>query len=135
VTQQARLLVGLAIVGAIPLTLGAILWLVGTVMGAVYHGHWSGTAGLGGVLLLAGLLCGLALFLLAAAGERWAVPEPWALPRKTPRELTPLASPEQQALLADPPPPPPLPARQFPPDGQWPGPEPPPPPYPTFRTG
>jgi hypothetical protein len=115
VTQQARLLVGVAVVGAIPVTLGAILWLTGTVMGSVYHGRWSDTAGLGGVLLLAGLVCGLILFVLAAAGERWTLPES----RKAPRDLTPLASPEQQAFLADPPPP-----------DQG-----PPPPYPASRNG
>jgi hypothetical protein len=154
VTQQARLLVGLAIVGAIPMTVGAILWLVGTVMDSAYHGAWSGTAGLGGVLLMAGLICGLALFLLAAASERWALPGSCRPSRKDPRKLTPLASPEQQAFLADPQPPeqvcaepapPPahsggqlpfFPAEpQFPPDEQWPDPEPPPPAHPAFPNG
>jgi hypothetical protein len=110
ITQQARLLVGLAIAGAVPLTVGAILWLVGTVMASVYHGKWNGTAGIGGVLLLIGLICGLVLFVLAAVGERRTMPEPWGQSRTDPPGLTPLASPEQQAFLADPPPPAPFPA-------------------------
>jgi hypothetical protein len=135
VTQQARLLVGLAIAGAVPLTVGALLWLVGAAMGAAYHGHWSATAGLGEVLLAAGLICGLGVFLLAVVGERWTPPGRPAPASGGEPDLMPLASPEHQAFLAGPPPPaspsPPAPP-QFPPEQHWPDPEPAPPAYPTF---
>jgi hypothetical protein len=128
VTQQARVLTGLAIVGAFPMTAGAILWLAGTVMGSAYHGHWSGTAGLGEVLLLAGLLCGLAMFVFAAGAERRTPRQPEVPSTRGEPDLMPLAAPEHQAFAADPY----LAEPQFPPDEQWPDPEPPPPAYPVF---
>jgi hypothetical protein len=102
VTRQARLLAGVAITGSIPLTLGVILWLIGTVMGAAYHGHWSRTAGLGEAMVLVGLICGLIMFVFAAAGERWTPHEPWTGPGRDGQDLMPLATPEQQAYLAGP---------------------------------
>jgi hypothetical protein len=102
VTRQARLLAGVAITGSIPLTLGAIFWIVGTVMGAAYHGHWHRTAGLGEGLVLVGLICGLIMFVFAAAGERLNPRGSWSGPGGGGRVLMPLASPEQQAFLADP---------------------------------
>jgi hypothetical protein len=103
VTRQSRLLVGVAITGSIPLTLGAIFWIVGTVMGAAYHGHWSRTAGIGEALVVIGLICGLIMFVFAAAGERWTPREPWDQSGDSGQHLMPLASPEEQAFLADPP--------------------------------
>lgn len=100
--RQARLLAGLAITGAVPLTVGAIAWITGTAMKAVYHGRWGSTAGLGEVLVVVGLICGLIMFVIAATGDR-AGPRPTATTGRT--AALPLASPEQQAALADPRPP------------------------------
>jgi hypothetical protein len=107
VTQQARVLTGLAIAGACPMTVGTILWLTGTAMGAAYPGHWGGTAGLGEVLLAAGLLCGLGMFVFAAVAERWTPRQPEMPATQGGPDLMPLAAPEHQAFLTDPPPPPP----------------------------
>jgi hypothetical protein len=116
VTQQTRVLTGVAITGAVPMTVGTILWLTGTVMGSAYHGHWAGPAGLGEVLLLAGLLCGLAMFVFAAVAERWTPRQPEVPSTQGGPDLMPLAAPEHQAFLAGSPPapvppsPPPYPA-------------------------
>jgi hypothetical protein len=106
VTQQARVLTGLAIAGAVPMTAGTILWLTGTAMGSAYHGHWARTAGLGEALLLAGLLCGLGMFVFAAVAERWTPRQPEVPPTHGGQDLMPLAAPEHQAFLAGTPPPP-----------------------------
>jgi hypothetical protein len=74
-------------------------------MGAAYQGHWGTTAGFGEVLLLAGLICGLGVFVIAVAGERRTPQGPSAPPGGGEPDLMPLASPEHQAFLADPPPP------------------------------
>ena len=100
VTRQAQLLAVVAVTGAALLTAGVILWATGTVMQAGYHGHRA-AAGTGEVLIMAGLLCGLCMFVLAANSVRWT-PRPAGRPR---RALQPLASPEEQAWLADRPPP------------------------------
>jgi hypothetical protein len=118
VARQVQVLAGAALVGAVPLTLGALLWIAGSVMEATYHGHyWSGLAGTGELLLLIGLICGLVMFVLAANGERWMPRGPVAVTGQEGDGLLPLASPEQQAMLADPvypepPQPPPAPAPQ-----------------------
>jgi hypothetical protein len=98
VARQAQLLAVLAVTGAAPLTVGVILWVMGTVLQAGYHGRWSAAAGTGEVLIMAGLLCGLCMFVLAANSVRWTPRVPAGRAR---RVLRPLASPEQQAWLAD----------------------------------
>jgi hypothetical protein len=133
-TQQARVLTGLAIAGAVPMTLGTILWLTGAAMGAAYHGGWGGLAGLGEVLLLAGLLCGLAMFVFAAVAERWTPRQPEVpsalLSAQDGQDLTPLATPEHQAFMTGPaplpPPAPPPPPPALPPPASPPQPPPPP---------
>lgn len=63
-------MVGLAIAGVVPLTLGAILWLVGTSMRLASHRGWAGRAAAGEALVLIGLGCGLALVIVAVSGWR-----------------------------------------------------------------
>jgi hypothetical protein len=92
------MLAALAVTGAVPLTVGVILWVTGTVLQAGYHGGWSATAGTGELLIMAGLLCGLCMFVLAANSVRWTPRVPVGRAR---RALQQLASPEQQAWLAD----------------------------------
>ncbi|HEY2578679.1 MAG TPA: hypothetical protein VGI74_20440, partial [Streptosporangiaceae bacterium] len=67
--QKARLVVVLAIAGAIPLTAGVLIWVIGSVMGVGFHGGWSSVAGAGRVIALAGLLLGLVMIVLAASGR------------------------------------------------------------------
>lgn len=98
VARQAQMLAVLAVTGAAPLTLGVILWVMGSVLQAGYHGHWAATAGTGEVLIMAGLICGLCMFVLAANSVRWMPGVPVGRAR---RVLQQLASPEQQAWLAD----------------------------------
>jgi hypothetical protein len=118
VARQAHLLAVLAVTGAAPLTVGVILWVIGTVMHAGYHGGWAATAGTGQVLIMAGLLCGLCMFVLAANSVRWMPHGPAGRAR---RVLQSLDSPEQQAWLADRPQPE---AGPVPPGPVPPGPEP-----------
>ena len=87
----------LAVAGAVPLTAGVIMWVLGTVLRAGYHGDWGATAGTGEVLIMAGLLCGLCMFVLAANSVRWTPRVPAGRAR---RVLQPLAAPGQQAWLA-----------------------------------
>jgi hypothetical protein len=105
-THRTRLVVGLAITGAIPLTVGVILWVIGSAMRTAYHGGWSGPADVGEVMVLAGLVCGLALFVFAAAEQRRMPrgPTGWADAslQRGEQALMPLDSPEHQAFLADP---------------------------------
>jgi hypothetical protein len=129
VARQAQLLALIAVAGAAPLTVGVILWVIGTVGQAGYHGHWAAIAGIGEVLMTAALLCGLCMFVLAAGSVRWTPPGPAGRVR---RMLQPLASPEHQAWLADRPrpeagPPPQTPPPQAPPPLGAPPPGPPPP--------
>lgn len=108
VTPRARLLTGLAVAGAVPLTAGVILWIAGTVMGSAYHGRWGAVASLGGLLAVTGLGCGLVMFVAAgcvvAVTPRRIPPGPAAPTAPTPAapDLVPLASPEQHPLLIDP---------------------------------
>jgi Zn-dependent protease with chaperone function len=97
----------LAVAGAIPLTVGAILWVIAAArQGLASARGWGGTAAAGEVLVLAGLACGLAMIIMAA---RWQ--------RRTPRSaaagaagtlagngpaLMALASPERHASLTGP---------------------------------
>jgi hypothetical protein len=122
VARQAQMLAVLAVTGAAPLTLGVILWVMGSVLQAGYHGHWAATAGTGEVLIMAGLICGLCMFVLAANSVRWMPGVPVGRARRVLRQL---ASPEQQAWLADQPPADtgPMPAQPDlpPPDGMPPG--------------
>jgi hypothetical protein len=118
-TTRARLVVGLAVTGAVPLTVGVIVWIIGSVLGLAHRGAADPAVVVGEFLMLAGLLFGLAVIVLAIAGARarplsaatrsggnvrgeQGLPEQ-GLPEQG---LLPLASPEQQAFLADPPPPP-----------------------------
>jgi hypothetical protein len=116
ITRKARFVVALAVAGAIPLTAGVLIWVIGSVMSLSFHGGWSGVAGDGGLTALAGLLPGLVMIVLAASGRRETMrARPYrpraatTLPRPE-QNLLPVA-PEHQAFLADPPhtdqPPPP----------------------------
>src|SRR5579859_2691401 len=69
-TPRAKLVVALAVVGAIPLTTGVLIWAIGSVMGIGFHGGWNVVAGTGRIIALAGLLPGLVMIVLAASGRR-----------------------------------------------------------------
>jgi len=110
-TPRAKLVVALAVVGAIPLTTGVLIWAIGSVMGIGFHGGWNGVAGTGRIIALAGLLPGLVMIVLAASGRREMMrarprnqPAPAPAPYPPEHNLLPVA-PEHQAFLADPPPP------------------------------
>ena len=124
-----RVIAGAAIAGAIPLTLGAIFWIVGSAMGLASHPGWGGLAQAGVVMMLAGLACGLIVIAAAAIWQHRAPGIPAGPAQKEPPPdgltLTPLASPEQQEYLSrrsgqpppfEPPPfePPPLPMPAYP---------------------
>jgi hypothetical protein len=81
-----RAIACLALAGAVPLTVGAILWVIASVMQGLASAHgWGGTAGAGAVLVLAGLVCGLAMIIMATrwqrgtpqppSGSRWTSPD------------------------------------------------------------
>lgn len=104
--RRLRVIAGLAIAGAVPLTLGAIFWIVGSALGLASHPGWGGLAQAGVIMMLAGLACG-AIVVAAAAG--WQRRQPGTAtgpgrPVPTPdgRALTPLASPEHQEYLSGP---------------------------------
>src|SRR5579863_5394356 len=85
-TPRAKLVVALAVVGAIPLTTGVLIWAIGSVMGIGFHGGWNGVAGTGRIIALAGLLPGLVMIVLAASGRREmmrARPRPRPVPAGT----------------------------------------------------
>jgi hypothetical protein len=67
---QSRGLTSLAILGAIPLTAGAVIWIVGTAMRLSSRRGWGGRIGTAEVMILAGLACGLLLFVFAAVRQR-----------------------------------------------------------------
>jgi hypothetical protein len=69
-TRRTRIFIGMAASGAIPLTVGVIMWVVGSAMGLVSHHGWGQIAGIGAILILAGLLCGAALLIATAAWRR-----------------------------------------------------------------
>jgi hypothetical protein len=102
-----RAIACLAVAGAVPLTVGAILWVIASVMQGLASAHgWGGTAGVGEVLVLAGLVCGLAMIIMATRWQR-GTPRPAAAGPAGRLEgngqaLMPLASPEQQAYPAGP---------------------------------
>jgi hypothetical protein len=100
-----RAIAWLAVAGALPLTAGAILWVTGTAMGLASRSGWSGPAVAGEFLVLAGLLCGLGLITMAALWQRQLPRGPAATAAGPPTysgpSLMPLASPEQQAYLAE----------------------------------
>ncbi|HEY1915207.1 MAG TPA: hypothetical protein VGH27_06470, partial [Streptosporangiaceae bacterium] len=117
-----QVILGVAVVGAVPFTVGVVGWITGFCMGMVDHGRWHAWAQTGQWLMLAGAACGLVLLLLAVlwrgrpsssgypglaglAGLA-AVAEP---------DLTPLAAPEHQQYLAEPPPEP-----EYPPELEYP---------------
>jgi uncharacterized membrane protein YedE/YeeE len=93
VARQAQLLAVIAVAGAAPLTVGGILWAIGTVLQAGYHGHWAATAGTGEVLMTAGLLCGLCMFVPAVSSVRWTPRVPVGRVR---RILQPYLAPPRQ---------------------------------------
>src|SRR5487761_1791749 len=102
--RRMRVIAGAAIAGAIPLTLGAIFWIVGSAMGLASHPGWGGLAQAGVVMMLAGLACGL---IVIAAGAIWQPRAPGIPAGPAQKEpppdgltLTPLASPEQQEYLS-----------------------------------
>jgi hypothetical protein len=102
-----RAIACLAVAGAVPLTAGAILWVIASVMQGLASAHgWGGTAGAGEVLVPAGLVCGLAMIIMATRWQR-GTPRPAAAgpagrPEGNGQALMPLASPEQQAYPAGP---------------------------------
>lgn len=129
-TRKARLVIALAIVGAIPLTAGVLIWVIGAVMSAGFYGGWTGFAGAGKVTALAGLLLGLVMIVLAASGRREVMrarprrtrDHPGDTPPPPDQSLLPVA-PEHQAFLADPSPQPeqpPPPGTVHPPAGEQP---------------
>lgn len=68
--RRMRAIACLAVAAAVPLTAGTILWVVATVMRrSAPHGR-GGTASAGEVLVLAGLVCGLALIIAATLWQR-----------------------------------------------------------------
>jgi hypothetical protein len=69
-TYRTHAYITIAAAGSIPLTLGVIMWIVGTSMGLASHHGWAGVARVGLILMLAGLLCGLALIVLAVVWRR-----------------------------------------------------------------
>jgi hypothetical protein len=69
-TRRTRAFIAIAVAGSIPLTLGVIMWITGTAMGLASHHGWAGVAQVGVILMLAGLLCGLALIVVTAAWLR-----------------------------------------------------------------
>jgi hypothetical protein len=103
--RRTRAIAWLAVAGAVPLTAGAILWVTGTAMGLASRSGWSGLAVAGEFLVLAGLLCGLGLITMAALWHRQLPRRPAATAAGPPTysgpSLMPLASPEQQAYLAE----------------------------------
>jgi hypothetical protein len=102
-----RAITCLAVAGAVPLTVGAILWVIATVMqGLASARGWGGTAGAGEILVLAGLVCGLAMIIMATLWQR-GTPRPAAAGAASTfagdgQALVPLAPPEQQAYPAGP---------------------------------
>jgi hypothetical protein len=60
-----QVVTGLAVVGAVPLTVGVVGWITGFCMGMVDHGRWHAWAQACQTLMLAGLACGLVLLILA----------------------------------------------------------------------
>jgi hypothetical protein len=114
-TTRARLLVGLAVTGAVPLTAGVIVWITGSLLGLAHHGTPNTAPVIGEIMMLAGLLFGLAVIVLAITGAR---ARPHSAAARSGGDvhgeqglseqgmmgpgLMPLASPEQQAFLADP---------------------------------
>ena len=110
-----QVITGLAVVGAVPLTVGVVGWITGFCMGMVNHGRWHAWAQTGQALMLAGLACGLVLLILAVL---WRGRPP--LPRYpgpaavVEPDLTPLALPEHQQYFASPPPELEYPVEQYP---------------------
>ncbi len=104
---RIRAITCLAVAGAVPLTVGTILWVIAAVMqGPAAARGWGGTASAGEVLVLAGLACGLALIIMATRWQR-RTPHPAAASAAEPfagneQALMPLASPGQQAYPAGP---------------------------------
>jgi len=103
--RRMRVIAWLAVAGAVPLTAGVILWVTGTAMGLASRSGWSGLAVAGEFLVLAGLLCGLGLMIMAALWQRQLPRGPAATAAGPPAysgpSLMPLASPEQQAYRAE----------------------------------
>jgi hypothetical protein len=113
-----QVITGLAVVGAVPLTVGVVGWITGFCMGMVDHGRWHAWAQTGQALMLAGLACGLVLLILAVLWRGRpplpGYPGPAAVVEP---DLTPLALPEHQQYFAGPPPEPLYPVEQYPPRG------------------
>ncbi len=103
--RRIRVIAWLAVAGAVPLTAGVVLWVTGTAMGLASRSGWSGLGVAGEFLMLAGLLCGLGLMIMAALWQRQLPRGPAATDAGPPAysgpSLMPLASPEQQAYRAE----------------------------------